>query len=156
MTTKPLEYQGTAIRAIHRSDYEALTQLHQRVSEISLYWRYLSYTPPTPDELRAMCAAGSRGVVVLSGQQMIGFGYYVPRHHAAEMALLVADDYQRQGIGSRLFAEMVTRARNEGITTFEAIASADNRALMSLLRRSGLTFRSQFDCGFREIVIDLY
>lgn len=156
MTTKPLEYQGTLLRTIQRSDWQALSELHERLSEISLYWRYLSYTAPSQADLNAMCGVGSRGVAVMAGQQMIGFGYYVPRHKAAEMGVLVEDGYQRQGIGSRLFAEMVTRARCEGIAMFEAIASADNQALMNLLRGSGLTFRSQFAYGFREIVIDLY
>ncbi len=155
MTTRPLEQRQTVYRAIQHADYEALAALHGRLSETSLYWRYLRHTAPSRDELVAMCAVGSRGMAVMSGQQMVGFGYYVPQNTKAEMALLIEDNYQRQGLGSRLFQEIANHARWEGITTFEAIASADNRGLVSLLRRSGLEYRSEFAYGFREITINL-
>ena len=142
-------------RSIRPDDFREVLALHERLSETSLYLRYLSYTPPSMSEIAAMCAMGPRGVVALAGARVVGLGYYVPRGSTAEPALLVDDAYQRRGIGSGLFWKLAERARHEGIVTFEAVATAENRGLMNLLRHSGLDFYSHFAYGFREIVVAL-
>jgi ribosomal protein S18 acetylase RimI-like enzyme len=53
----------------------------------------------------------------------------------AELAFAVADCYQHRGIGSALAAELLADARAAGITIVTALAAADNRAALALMRR---------------------
>lgn len=56
-------------------------------------------------------------------------------HDSAEIAFAVADEYQHQGIGSALAAELLCDARAAGIAEITALASSDNPAAVALLRR---------------------
>ena len=53
----------------------------------------------------------------------------------AELAFAVADCYQNRGIGSALADELLADARAAGITVVTALAAADNRAVLALMRR---------------------
>src|SRR5581483_11989197 len=53
----------------------------------------------------------------------------------AEVAITVADEWQRHGLGKILLGRLVDRARDEGIRTFTALVSMDNRAMQALLGR---------------------
>ena len=55
----------------------------------------------------------------------------------AEPAVVVADDWQRRGIGALLLDELANRARAEGIDTFLALVLADNAAALALLKSLG-------------------
>jgi ribosomal protein S18 acetylase RimI-like enzyme len=52
----------------------------------------------------------------------------------AELAFAVADCYQHRGIGSALARELLADARAAGITYVTALAAADNRAALVLMR----------------------
>jgi ribosomal protein S18 acetylase RimI-like enzyme len=53
----------------------------------------------------------------------------------AELAFAVADCCQHRGIGSALASELLADARAAGITVVTALAAADNRAVLALMRR---------------------
>ena len=55
--------------------------------------------------------------------------------HSAEIALTVVDDWQGRGLGTELLAQLSGRARAAGIRRFTALVSADNAAMIALLRR---------------------
>ena len=54
---------------------------------------------------------------------------------AAEVAVTVVDEWQGRGLGVELMAHLAQRAREEGIRCFLALVSADNRAVLALMRR---------------------
>ena len=54
----------------------------------------------------------------------------------AEIAFVVADVHQHQGIGSALTALLLDDARAAGITEITAQAATDNRAALALIRRT--------------------
>jgi len=54
----------------------------------------------------------------------------------AEIAVTVVDDWQRRGLGTELIAQLSERAVAEGIQRFTALFSAENLAVMKLLRAS--------------------
>src|SRR5579884_2031299 len=45
----------------------------------------------------------------------------------AEVAITVADDWQRRGLGKIMLSRLVDRARSEGVQRFTALVSTDNR-----------------------------
>ena len=53
----------------------------------------------------------------------------------AEIAFVVADEYQHRGIGSALTRMLLDDARVAGIREITALATGDNRAAVALIRR---------------------
>ena len=75
---------------------------------------------------------------------------------AAEVAIAVADQFQRQGIGRRLMAAGVAWARDEHIASLTATMLARNAPIHRLLAGLGLpTALRDIGAGVAEITIDL-
>lgn len=53
----------------------------------------------------------------------------------AEVAITVADEWQRRGLGRLLLERLADRAREEGVASFTALVSHDNRNMHGLLDR---------------------
>jgi ribosomal protein S18 acetylase RimI-like enzyme len=73
----------------------------------------------------------------------------------AEVALLVADAYQGQGIGRKLMNRLVEEAQKQNIRFFEGYIKSSNRAMIHLLQSSGKLIESHFDYGSVEMRIEL-
>ena len=66
------------------------------------------------------------------------------------VAIVVADAWQRQGLGTRLVAALADRAKGQGITTFAVDVQGDNYASIRLLRRVAPDIRFAFSEGIGE------
>jgi len=67
----------------------------------------------------------------------VGIARYVRRAEdpqTAEIAVTVVDEWQGRGLGAELLARLSDRARQEGISRFTALVSAENAAVRGLLR----------------------
>jgi nucleotide-binding universal stress UspA family protein len=73
---------------------------------------------------------------------------------AAEVAVIVADDWQRRGLGRALLDRLTYRARREGVRRFSALVQGDNSGALRLLADVGDSQR-QWDTGVVELVIEL-
>jgi acetyltransferase len=73
----------------------------------------------------------------------------------AEIALVVADAYQRAGIGSGLCAYLVAAARRQGLATLRAMALAENAAIRRMVARSGAPYTAETRQGMTMIQIKL-
>jgi acetyltransferase len=73
----------------------------------------------------------------------------------AEIALVVADAYQREGIGSALCAYLVAAARRQGLAALRATALAENTAVRRMVARSGTPYTTQTRQGETTIQLDL-
>ncbi len=56
---------------------------------------------------------------------------------AAEIAVLVRDDYQGQGLGTAILTVLIQRARGLGITELHAEVLSGNRPMIGVLIRAG-------------------
>jgi GNAT superfamily N-acetyltransferase len=75
---------------------------------------------------------------------------------AAEVAIVVADDWQRRGIGTLLTEQLAERARESGIARFTATMAGDNLAARKLMRRLSRNLESRHaGYGVSEVVLDL-
>ncbi len=72
----------------------------------------------------------------------------------AEVAVTVADDWQRRGLGRALLNRLTYRARREGVRRFSALVQGDNPGALRLLEGVGDT-QHQHDGGVVELVIEL-
>ena len=61
----------------------------------------------------------------------------VPGTREAELAIAVADDWQRRGLGDRLLVQLFRQARNRGVDLLFGEALSDNVAVRRLAERRG-------------------
>jgi RimJ/RimL family protein N-acetyltransferase len=89
---------------------------------------------------------------------MAGVGRWVrDREHpdAAEVAVVVGDCYQRQGVGTALGAALADGARAHGIARFTATMLPDNTAARRLFAHISGRLSTRVDRGTYELAADL-
>jgi len=77
----------------------------------------------------------------------LGVGRYMrnPDGYSAEFALVVADDCQCLGIGTRIMKTLMQAAKDKGIAVFEAEVLANNQAMLALMKRLGFSIEANPD-----------
>ena len=149
------------LRPIRGHDREGLATLFARLTPESRYRRFL--TPKrelTPRELSFFTDVdhvGHEAIAALDQRDgsIVGVGRYVhagDRAGVAELAVVVADDLQRLGIGTALVTGAMRRARANGYALMTATTLRDNRPARALMRRLG--FRARASSG-KEIEFEL-
>jgi ribosomal protein S18 acetylase RimI-like enzyme len=145
---------AVAIRPARPDDVEAIMAMHQRLSADTLYSRYHSPRMPSRMEVAGITRLNGDGVIedgvtvdggrallaVLPGRRgaVVGLAYYVVTGpETAEVAFLVEDAYQGQGIGRRLVRALSQEAQAAGIRYFDADVLAANQPMLRLLRQHG-------------------
>jgi len=139
---------GTAIviRPIHPEDDALERAFIGGLSSETRYNRLLSGRKLTPEELRHLTRIDYQREMAfialsLSGGQarMLGVARYVrdAGGSAAEFALVVADAWQRKGVGSLLLGTLLRHAQAVGIERLHGITLATNQAMQNLARKLG-------------------
>ncbi len=152
------------IRPIEPDDRDALARGFDRLSEESRYRRFLSPRGPlSQTELSYLTEVDHRDHEALVAvdpetDEGVGVARFIrsPEDPAlAELAVAVADDWQGQGVGSQLAAELAKRAREEGVSCFTALALAENDAILGVLQDLGEVRSSRAQLGTVELAVDL-
>ncbi|MEJ2178872.1 MAG: bifunctional acetate--CoA ligase family protein/GNAT family N-acetyltransferase [Gammaproteobacteria bacterium] len=81
-------------------------------------------------------------VLEQDGQELeVGVARYStnPDGESCEFALVVDDEWQHKGIGSRLMTTLMSAAKNRGFKTMEGEILADNREMLKLVEHLGFT-----------------
>jgi GNAT superfamily N-acetyltransferase len=126
------------------ADAPLLAEAFEELSEESRRLRFLgTKTSLTPSELRYLTEIdGHHHVALCAVDPVSGRGVAIARFVAdsddperAEVAVTVADDWQRRGLGKILLGRLADRAREEGVRRFTALVSTDNRNMRVLLSR---------------------
>lgn len=150
------------IRPIEPDDQALVKAFYHDLSDRSKRLRFLVPTNAISDEdLRYLTDVDHRrheAMVALDGDRMIGVARYVrvPRdREAAEVAVVVADERQNQGVGTALLDRLTERARENGIVRYTAMVSPDNEIVLGALDRAGATRTGTSDDGEIELAVDL-
>ena len=141
------------LRPLTREDRDGLLSLFHRLSEESRWRRFMSPKPTlAPRELDYMTDIDhvtheAFAAVDERDGSLVGVARYV-RHTGtettAELAVEVADELQRRGIGTALCMRVIERAQENGFTVLTATALWSNQPARRLLRSLGfLARRSQ-------------
>lgn len=137
------------VRPLEGSDRAALAAGFERLSLESRYRRFASPIPrlPARDLDRLVDIDHHEREAFVAYDRVTGEGLAVARWAAvpgrpgvAEMALTVVDAWQGRGLGSRMGALLVERARAEGLRALQATVLAENRRAIALVRRLGFRF----------------
>jgi acetyltransferase len=147
------------IRPIRPEDEPLMVVFHEMLSDRTVYYRYfcsLNLARRTAHERLAhicSCDYVSEMVLVAEGKDLntghrsifaVGRLNKLNANSEAEVALLVADPYQRLGLGTELLRRLLRIARDEGIHRLVAEMLRDNIAVQAVFRK----------CGFRLPLID--
>lgn len=126
---------------LESGDGELLRRFFFRLSPETLYRRFMSPIrrpeQAHPERLLDLDHREREAVCAVAGGEIVGIARYARRagSEAADVAVVVADAWQRQGLATRLLAALAEHAAGAGIGRFEAAMHADNLAAVSLLRR---------------------
>ena len=131
------------IRPIGPADEAGLRAFHDALSSSTVYLRFFSLHPHLSDRevtrFTHVDYQNRLALVVETGGRMIGVGRFdrLAPSDEAEVAFVVADDFQHHGIGHLLLRHLVEAARPRGIRCFVADTLAGNRAMLGVFLHSG-------------------
>jgi len=143
------------------TDGEPLRRLFYRLSPESVYRRFLSpISRPEqarPERLLDVDHQEREAVVAVQDGEIVGVARYFrwPDSSAAELAVVVADDWQRQGLATRMLSRLVQQALTAGIDHFTLTMQADNRGVLRLLLRFWPAVVLSFDHGVYETTVPI-
>ena len=95
------------------------------------------------------------GKEVIIGGASCFFGQTPEGVAMAEVSFTVEEDYQGQGLASRLLKVLIEMARARGTAHLEAEVLSENSAMRKVFERSGLPLRTRRDGGEVHIEMDL-
>lgn len=132
------------VRPVRGTDRQALVALHADSSDRSIYLRYFTLNRRAGeryvDHLLAEDDRDQLGLVAeLSGRVVaMASCERLPGTADADVALLVADQAQRRGIGTLLLEHLAALARHAGVRRFLAEVLADNGRMLSVFADAGM------------------
>ena len=139
-----------SIRQVVAEDRVGMAALFARLTPQSRYQRFLSpKLKLTERELTFFTDVdhlNHEAIVAIDqhDNSIIGIARYVryrDRADVAEVAIEIADAFQRMGIGSALASATIQRAHANGLTLLTATTLWENRAARGLLRQQGFRAR---------------
>lgn len=147
VTEKLRDGQVVQIRPISRDDKELEREFIENLSQESRHFRFLGgLGKPTEqmlDQLTNVDHEQHEAFIALidtdSGPKEIGVSRYVqdPDGMACECAVTVADEWQRDGLGTLLMNRLIESARSHGIGRIYSIDSAENFKIRDVARAMG-------------------
>ena len=136
---------GLLLRPVLPGDSERSAHTPVEFSSDTIYRRFMSTRAPSPalmnylfqvdyvDHFVWVLVDGPDGPVVAD----VRFVRDVENPAVAEIAFIVADDYQGRGVGSFLMDALIVAARAGGVQRFTARLLADNLPMRAILDRFG-------------------
>ena len=86
-------------------------------------------------------------------EEIVGMAqYFIDENtHTAEVAFVVRDECQRQGIGAELLTYLTYLARRKGLHGFTASVLTDNKPMLLLFERIGFVIEQLPEAGVYEL-----
>ena len=150
------------IRPARPDDFDAVRDMHAKMSPENLYLRFFGMSRSAAEsEARRVCRepAPDHGALlaVLEGQ-VVGCGSYEVAGDgsgSAEVAMAVADDMHRRGVGTLLLEHLVSQARSRGVRAFVAETLSENALMMQVFADAGLGAHRALMDGVYEVSFPL-
>ena len=152
------------IRALRPDDRDGLTAAVGRTSAQSLYRRFFGAKRDFSDKevaffvnvdfishvaLVAVAEEGGQAVIAAGGR------YIVQQPGTAEVAFVVTDQYQGQGIGAALLRHLATIGRHAGLKEFTAEVLPENAPMLKVFEKSGLKSSTKRERGVVHVGLQL-
>ena len=140
------------IRPVRREDLALEQEFVGALSASSGYRRLMSTRRPSLEELKRFTDPDHEREVALIAtmllegrERQIGVARYVKESPAgdAEFAIVLSDDWQGRGLGTRLLASLVAAAKSQGVRRLVGTTHADNGGMLALASKLG--FKADLD-----------
>jgi acetyltransferase len=157
---------AVTLRPIRPEDEPLVVAFHRTLSEQSVYFRYfhlmtlghrIAHERLTricfTDYDREMALVAERAGKNGAPAEVLGVGRLSRIHgeNAAEFAMLIADPWQRQGLGTALLGLLLEIGRSEGLERISAEILHENRGMQHVCRELGFRLRPTAECVHAEI-----
>jgi RimJ/RimL family protein N-acetyltransferase len=152
------------IRALRPDDEERMLAALSRISPASIYRRFLGVKKGFSESERAFYlkvnftdhVALVATLVQSSRTEIVGGARYVAVGAGiAELAFMVADDFQGQGIGSALMRHLTLLARRMSLKQLVADVLPENTAMLNVFKKSGSALVARRDKGVIRVTLDI-
>ncbi len=162
--------ESVQLRHLQPEDADLLDAMFWKLSSRTRYQRFflpLDDLPPDYVQQQARRLAQTDPereaalIAIITGEygpEAVAVGRYArlnTDYDAAEGALVVRDDYQGLGLGSRIFDLLVQMAMAQGIKELHAISHADNQGVLALIRQLGMPYENKISQGLQEFRLRL-
>ncbi|MDM0116744.1 GNAT family N-acetyltransferase [Variovorax sp. J22R133] len=160
--------RAALIRVMRPNDKERLQSAFAKLDPQSVYTRFFSVRKELPERAFERIAEidfiNLAGLVVTVGvgadETVIGSASYVGHAEddgamVAEMAFTVEEDFQGQGLASRLLETLITLAQRHGLVRLEAEVLAGNAPMLAVFQRSGLPLSRRRESGVIHLCLEL-
>ncbi|HET9689230.1 MAG TPA: GNAT family N-acetyltransferase [Pseudolabrys sp.] len=152
------------IRALKPGDRDDLRAAVDRTSSQSLYRRFFGAKRHFSEKevaffvnvdfvghvaLVAVVEEGGHPVIAAGGR------YVVQQPGSAEVAFVVTDRYQGQGVGAALLRHLAAIARDAGLREFTAEVLPENIPMLKVFEKSGLKMNTKRQPGVVHITLEL-
>ena len=133
------------IRAARPGDFDAVRDMHAKMSPDNLYLRFFSMSPMVAEQearriSRAPAPDHAALLAMLDGE-LVGCGTYEQAGAgslSAEVAFTVADHMQNRGVGMLLLEHLVSLGRARGFRAFTAETLDENARMLRVFADAGL------------------
>ena len=141
------------LRPIRPDDAPRLVEFHRQLSPHSVYMRFFTFHPTLSEaevaRFTTVDYVNRLALVATVDDRLVAVGRFdrAPGESEAEVAFIVADEFQHHGIGSLLLDELARAARDRGVETFRADTLAENSAMLDVFRHAGFPVTSSIEYG---------
>jgi len=135
------------IRPISAADLALEQEFVDGLSASTGYQRLMSARRPSFEELRRFTdidpereLALIATTLVKGRERQIGVARYVKEESSpsdAEFAIVLSDDWQGRGVGTRLLASLLLAAKRDGVRRLVGTTMSENRGMLALGRKLG-------------------
>jgi GNAT superfamily N-acetyltransferase len=152
------------LRPVKISDEPLLKDFFYALSDQSVYRRFMSQRKDMPHErLQDFVVIDYTNEMVILAvkidedpeerEEVIALGQYGidPNSHTAEVALVVRDDHQNQGVGKIVLSYLTELAQREGLMGFTAEVLMENTPMLHLFESMGFDIQRRTAEGVVEL-----
>jgi acetyltransferase len=153
------------LRPIRPEDEDLLIAFHNTLSDESVNHRYFGLIPLKTriahDRLVRICFADyNRELPIVAehhnksgGREIIGVGRLnrARRRDEAEFALVISDNWQNRGLGTKILGKLTEIGRAEKLSRITGTILSDNQAMLNVCRRIGFRVRLNPEAGEYEV-----
>jgi acetyltransferase len=158
------------IRPIRPEDEPLMVRFHESLSERSVYLRYFCSlslnTRVAHERLVRICFADYDREIPLvvdntdektGTHEILGVGRLskLPEGNEGELAVVISDQYQGQGLGTELFRRLIQIAKDEGLTQLRGEVLRDNITMQTIMRKLGFSVRMLEDPATVHAILEL-
>ena len=160
MSTVAVSGRPVVLRLLEPDERDLICRFYRRLSLETVYRRFMSPVVPPAENLvrRLMNVDHCRheALIALDSEGVAGVARYAPYGSGrSEVAIVVADAWHREGLGTLLMRRLGHIARARGIEGFHATLLAENRGAQAFLRSFSPETTFRFVDGIIEAEVPL-